>query len=44
MAPSFTLFLAAIVFGMGFRVGQGLIQLIVWVAAKCVGQQPPPVT
>lgn len=34
-------FLAAIVLGMGFRIGWGLIGLIVWVAAKAIGSDSP---
>ena len=41
MKASIELFLAAIVFGMGFHIGWGLITLIVWVAAKSLGQDAP---
>lgn len=41
MQASFQLFLAAIVFGMGFHIGFGLISLIVWVLAKSLGQEVP---
>lgn len=43
MKASLELFLAAIVFGMGFHVGWGLISLIVWVAAKSLGQSDVPI-
>lgn len=43
MKASIELFLAAIVFGMGFHVGYGLISLIVWAAAKALGQADMPV-
>jgi len=35
-------FLSAIWFGMGFHIGWGLISLIVWVAAKALGQPSIP--
>lgn len=41
MKASIELFLAAIVFGMGFHIGWGLIALIIWFAAKAVGQEAP---
>lgn len=41
MKASIELFLAAVVFGMGFHIGWGLISLIVWAAAAALGQSPP---
>lgn len=43
MKASIELFLAAIVFGMGFHIGWGLIALIIWVAAHAVGQDVPAI-
>jgi hypothetical protein len=41
MKASFETFLWAVVLGMGFRVGWGLIGLIIWAAAKAVGTDAP---
>jgi hypothetical protein len=41
MKASFETFLWAVVLGMGFRVGWGLIGLIIWAAAKAVGSDAP---
>jgi hypothetical protein len=43
MKASIELFLAAIVFGMGFHIGYGLISFVVWVAAKSLGQADVPI-
>lgn len=41
MKASFELFVAAIVFGMGFHIGWGLIALLVWAAAQALGHDVP---
>lgn len=41
MKASVETFLWAVVLGMGFRVGWGLIGLIIWAAAKAVGSDAP---
>lgn len=41
MKASIEAFLWAIVVGMGFHIGWGLISLIVWAAAKALSIQGP---
>lgn len=41
MKASLELFLAAIMFGMGFHIGWGLIEFILWIAINSLGQHPP---
>ncbi len=41
MKASIEAFIWAIVLGMGFRVGWGLVGLVVWVAAKSIGSDAP---
>lgn len=42
MEASIKTFLGAIVFGMGFHVGWGLITLLVWALSAALGQSGPP--